>query len=96
MEHFRVDDEVAGGSESSEPVFVNVGTGKDLTIRELAEKIRDLVYPDVEIRWDTSRPDGTPRKLLDVSRLLCLGWSPKIALKEGLARECRQSAPVQA
>ncbi|MEO6651788.1 MAG: GDP-L-fucose synthase, partial [Ilumatobacteraceae bacterium] len=54
---------------------VNVGTGLDLSIRDLAESIRELVNPDAEIVWDTSKPDGTPRKLLDVSKLRDLGWA---------------------
>lgn len=96
MEHFLADGQAASELNASEPPFVNVGTGKDLTIRELAEKIRDLVHPAAEIRWDSSKPDGTPRKVLDVSRLLALGWSPKIALSEGLRRESRQFALVRA
>ncbi|MEY2959216.1 MAG: GDP-L-fucose synthase [Actinomycetota bacterium] len=63
---------------------VNVGTGTDLSIRELAETIRDIVNPDADIVWDGSKPDGTPRKLLDVSRLAALGWSPAIDLTDGL------------
>ena len=64
---------------------INVGTGVDLSIRELAEAIRDLVNPDATIEWDESKPDGTPRKLLDVSRLRGLGWAPTIDLVAGLA-----------
>jgi GDP-L-fucose synthase len=64
---------------------INVGTGVDLSIRELAETIRDVVNPDAEIVWDTSKPDGTPRKLLDVGRLRTLGWSPTVELRDGLA-----------
>jgi GDP-L-fucose synthase len=63
---------------------VNVGTGEDLTIKALAELVRDTVYPDVEIVFDTSKPDGMPRKLLDVSRLRALGWAPEIPLSEGI------------
>jgi GDP-L-fucose synthase len=64
---------------------INVGTGEDLSIRELAELVRDVAAPDVTITFDTSKPDGTPRKLLDVSRLHQLGWRHKITLREGLA-----------
>jgi len=64
---------------------INVGTGVDLSIKELAETIRDLVNPEATIEWDRSKPDGTPRKLLDVSRLRALGWSPTIDLRTGLA-----------
>jgi GDP-L-fucose synthase len=63
---------------------INVGTGVDLSIRELAETIREVVNPAAELVWDTSKPDGTPRKLLDVSRLRALGWSPQIELRDGL------------
>ena len=63
---------------------INVGTGVDLSIRELAESIRDLVNPDATIVWDSSKPDGTPRKLLDVSKLRALGWAPTIDLETGL------------
>ena len=64
---------------------INVGTGEDLSIRELAETIRDIVAPGVSITFDASKPDGTPRKLLDVTRLHDLGWKHRIQLKEGLA-----------
>jgi GDP-L-fucose synthase len=64
---------------------INVGTGEDLSIRELAEMIRDIVAPGVDIRFDASKPDGTPRKLLDVSRLHGLAWRHRIALPAGLA-----------
>jgi GDP-L-fucose synthase len=63
---------------------INVGTGVDLSIRELAETIREVVNPDAEIVWDPSKPDGTPRKLLDVSKLRGLGWNPTIDLVDGL------------
>jgi GDP-L-fucose synthase len=63
---------------------INVGTGEDLSIQELAESIRNIVAPGVQIVFDSSKPDGTPRKLLDVGRLHGLGWHHRIALKEGL------------
>jgi GDP-L-fucose synthase len=66
-------------------LHVNVGSGEDLTIRELAETARDVVAPGVELRFDTSKPDGAPRKLLDVSRLRALGWRHRIGLREGIA-----------
>ena len=69
--------------DGDEPV--NVGCGEDLTIRELAETVRDVVGYRGAIGWDTSKPDGTPRKLLDVSRLSALGWRPRVALREGIA-----------
>ena len=69
----------------SEAGHVNVGTGVDLTIRELAETVRDLVHPEGELVFDTSRPDGMPRKVLDVSRLTDLGWTATTSLAEGRA-----------
>jgi GDP-L-fucose synthase len=68
---------------------INVGTGEDLTIRELAEMVRDIVHPEAELVFDTSKPDGTPRKLLDVSRLHDLGWRHKIGLREGIESSYR-------
>ena len=67
-----------------QPEIVNVGAGVDVTIRELAEKIGVLVGFEGEIVFDPGKPDGTPRKLLDVSRLSALGWTAKISLDEGL------------
>jgi GDP-L-fucose synthase len=63
---------------------INVGTGEDLTIRELAEVVREIVHPDATLTFDTTKPDGTPRKLLDVSRLHELGWRHKIPLRDGI------------
>jgi GDP-L-fucose synthase len=68
----------------SDDSHINVGTGVDLSIRELAEKIRDLVYPSAELQFDLSKPDGTPRKVLDVNRLKATGWTPKIDLDTGV------------
>lgn len=66
------------------PAPINVGTGEDLTIRELAEIVAEAVGFTGEIVQDTNKPDGTPRKLLDVSRLKALGWAPQILLPEGI------------
>ena len=68
----------------NEPEIVNIGTGEDVTIKELAETIKDVVGFKGEINWDTTKPDGTPRKLLDVSRLHSLGFKHKLNLKEGI------------
>ena len=65
-------------------LHLNVGTGEDLTIKELAALISELSGFKGEILWDTSRSDGTPRKVLDVSRIQKLGWSPKISLHNGI------------
>jgi GDP-L-fucose synthase len=67
-----------------EPEHVNVGTGEDLTIRELADMVRDVVHPGAKLVFDASKPDGTPKKLLDVSRLHALGWRHRIPLREGI------------
>lgn len=64
--------------------LLNVGTGEDVTIKELAETVKQVVGFDGEIVFDTSKPDGTPRKLLDVSRLKALGWAPKVKLVDGI------------
>ena len=66
--------------------IVNIGVGKDITIRELAELIAKIVGYQGKIRFDTSKPDGTPRKLLDVSKLSSLGWQPTIGLEEGIKK----------
>ncbi len=68
--------------DSPEPI--NVGTGEDQSIREIAELVARVVGYEGEIEWDTSKPDGMPRKLLDVSRLKALGWSPTVSLEDGL------------
>lgn len=70
--------------DSPEPV--NVGTGTDLTIRKLADLVAETVAYEGETFWDTSKPDGTPRKLLNVSRISALGWKSKISLAEGLTQ----------
>jgi GDP-L-fucose synthase len=70
--------------DSSE--IINVGCGEDISIRELAELICDVVGFRGELKWDRSKPDGTPRKLLDISRIKNLGWAPTIALRDGIAR----------
>ena len=72
MEHYSADE------------HINVGAGVDLSIRELAEKLRDLINPRARLVFDTSKPDGTPRKMLDVSRLTDLGWAPSYDLDSGI------------
>ena len=68
----------------SEEQFINVGFGSDLSIKQLAETVRSVVGYPGEIQWDTSKPDGTPRKLMDSSRLFALGWKPKVQLEDGI------------
>ena len=66
------------------PQQVNVGTGTDLSIKEIAELVAKTVGYEGKTEWDTSKPDGTPRKLLDVSKIKSFGWEPKVSLEEGL------------
>jgi len=68
----------------SDKQFVNIGTGKDITIRELAETIMDVVGYQGELRFNTNKPDGTPRKLMDVSKIQSMGWKHQISLKQGI------------
>lgn len=70
----------------NDELFVNIGTGEDVTIRELAELVQETVGFTGELRWNTEKPDGTPRKLMDVSRLHNMGWKHTTELKEGLER----------
>jgi GDP-L-fucose synthase len=82
-----------------EELFLNIGTGEDLTIKALAEMIKDIVGYTGELRWNTEKPDGTPRKLMDVSRLHSLGWKHRIGLREGITAvyaEFAKSAPESA
>jgi GDP-L-fucose synthase len=64
--------------------WLNIGTGTDVTIRELAETIKDVVGFEGELKFDATKPDGTPRKLMDVSKINALGWKHKINLRQGI------------
>ena len=66
--------------------IVNIGTGADLTIRELAEMVSEIVGFEGQLKFDTSKPDGTPRKLLDVSQADALGWRASMTLREGICQ----------
>jgi GDP-L-fucose synthase len=72
-----------------DPALINVGVGEDVSIRELAGLVAAQIGYEGDIRFDASRPDGTPRKLLDVSRITALGWRPRIALADGIAQTYR-------
>jgi GDP-L-fucose synthase len=72
-----------------ELVHINVGTGEDLTIAGLAAMVRDVVFPRAQLTFDRSKPDGAPRKLLDVTRLRAMGWRHRIELREGIAATYR-------
>jgi GDP-L-fucose synthase len=66
--------------------WVNVGTGVDLSIKELAEMICSIIGYEGALDWDTSKPDGTPRKLMNVGKINALGWKAKIQLRDGIER----------
>ena len=70
--------------EYDEPEPINVGTGEDVTIKELAETIADVVGYKNNVKWNTDKPNGTPRKVLNVDKIKSLGWEPKIGLREGI------------
>ncbi|MFI5356535.1 MAG: GDP-L-fucose synthase family protein [Opitutales bacterium] len=72
--------------QDNPPDWINVGTGTDVTIRELTELVAAVTGFQGRITWDTSKPDGTPRKLMDVSRLTALGWQARLSLRDGIAR----------
>ena len=82
----------------SDEQIINVGYGSDISIRDLAETIKRIVGFDGQILWDNSKPDGTPRKLMDSSRLFSLGWKPEIDLETGIRLAyqhfLRESRPV--
>jgi len=82
----NLDDQIAEEHLLSypQPCFVNVGSGIDGTIRDLAELIRDVVCFKGEIEFDSAKPDGTHQKLLDISKLKALGWTPRIPLSQGI------------
>jgi GDP-L-fucose synthase len=88
-EFLHVDDLAAAvvhlGESYNSAQHLNIGTGEDLTIKELAQLVAELAGFKGEIAWDSTKPDGTPRKVLDVSKAKALGWSPKISLRDGIA-----------
>lgn len=88
-EFLHVDDLAAAvvlaGEKYDSEIHLNIGTGEDLTIKELAEMVAELAGFRGEIAWDSKKPDGTPRKVLDITKAKSLGWSPQISLREGIA-----------
>jgi len=91
LREFLHADDLAGAcvflmQKYSEEQFINVGSGSEITIRQLAELIQRVVGYAGEIVWDTSKPDGTPRKLMDSSRLFAMGWRPQVDLETGIRR----------
>jgi len=83
-------EDAPSSSHGGKLTHMNVGTGKDLTIKELAEMIAKIVDYDGLIKWDETKPDGTPRKNLDIKRIKSIGWSPKITLEEGLIQSIQE------
>lgn len=85
LKHWSIQDINAPlDSKNNKLAWLNVGSGSDISIRELAEKIANLIGFKGDIEWDKSKPDGTPKKLLDSSNLRSLGWEPLVSLEEGL------------
>ena len=85
----ELDDATYAANTTPSLSHINVGTGRDCTIRELAESLADIVGYAGALRFDATKPDGTPRKLLDVSRLAAMGWAPQIGFADGLRRTYR-------
>jgi GDP-L-fucose synthase len=77
------------GRPPAEPALVNIGAGDDITISELARLVGEIVGFDGQVVFDTSKPDGPPRKLIDSNRLYATGWRPTVSLREGLRRTYR-------
>lgn len=86
----RLDDARFNAAIGTYPPLVNIGSGTDLTIRELAELVAGVVGFKGVLRFDPSKPDGTPRKLLDVSRMTKFGWVPRVSMEEGIALAYRE------
>ena len=87
LENWEINNEAAPKDMNGKPLhYLNVGTGKDISIKELANIIAYLVGFKGKIYWDLSRPDGTLKKQLDISRIRNLGWEPKISLVDGLKK----------
>lgn len=79
-----------------EPTLINIGTGQDVSIKSLAELIKGIVGYEGDLVWNTSKPDGTPRKLMDVGKLHSLGWHHRIGLEEGIRQTYEHYASVEA
>ena len=86
LENVNYDDAAFEDDSGTIQSHINVGSGKEVSIKELAEAVRTVVGFEGEIEWDTAKPDGTPRKLMDSSKLSQLGWMAAIDLREGISR----------
>ena len=95
LENWNPSNNIGPFDKSGNPLYyLNVGTGKEISIMELAEKIAKISKFKGEIFWDNTKPDGTPRKLLKINRILSLGWEPKIKLSDGI-RETMNSLKIE-
>ena len=95
LENWNPSNKIGPFDKNGNPLFfLNVGTGKEISIMELAEKIAKISKFKGEILWDKTKPDGTPRKLLKINRILSLGWEPKIKLSDGI-RETMSSLKIE-
>ena len=86
LENVDYDDVAFEDESGTVQSHINVGSGREVTIKELAETVKEVIGFKGAIEWDTSKPDGTPRKLMDSSRLRDLGWTPSVGLVEGIAQ----------
>ena len=85
VEHADYDDLAFTDESGTVQSHINVGSGKEVTIKKLAETVKEVIGFEGELAWDPSKPDGTPRKLMDSSRIRALGWTPKVELRDGIA-----------
>ena len=85
LENWDPDSKNAPLDNKGNPLYIlNIGTGEDISIKRLSNKISNLIGYNGKILWDKTKPDGTPRKKLDIKRIKSLGWNPKISLEEGI------------
>ncbi|MCX6271421.1 MAG: NAD-dependent epimerase/dehydratase family protein, partial [Bacteroidetes bacterium] len=84
MENIDTQDLTTSSPQSPQSPFLNIGSGTDLSINNLADLVKEIIGFQGDIQWDRSKPDGTPRKLMDISRLTSLGWKYKISLQHGI------------
>jgi len=86
VEHANYKDMAFTDGSGTVQSHINVGSGKEVTIKDLAETVKEVVGFKGVIEWDASKPDGTPRKLMDSSRINALGWKPRVSLKDGITQ----------
>ena len=96
LENWDPNNPISPLDNNNEPItFLNVGTGKDITIKELALKISDKVGFKGSIVWDQTKPDGTPRKVLNIDKIKSIGWEPKISLDDGISRTINEFLAIK-